>query len=166
MEIYILRHGLAGEASEWAPKPDWQRPLTEEGRKKIKKIAKFLKRADVDFDRILTSPYLRAKQTAEIVAKSLKLEKKLSLRQTLASEASPKSFAHALGRQGCYWRSVLVVGHEPFLSQLISLWVAGNTDAISVTLKKGGLCKLSVRKPQAGRCATLEWLVPPKVLLQ
>ena len=57
--------------------------------------------------------------------------------------------------------SVLLVGHEPYLSGLISLLVSGNA-SFAVVMKKGGLCKLSTESLQPGRCATLEWLLTPK----
>ena len=116
---------------------------------------------ELSFDRILASPFVRAKQTAEIVAWIFHAPEKLSFSQELAVGGS----ARALIREIRHWepapQDVLLVGHEPSLSGLVSLLVAGDP-GLSMTLKKGGLCKLSTPSLRYGRCAALDWLLTPK----
>lgn len=161
MDLYIMRHGIA--AARGAPDlaTDRQRSLTEEGRTKLRKITRAMKAMELSFDLILSSPYLRAKQTAEIVAGELKARKRLELADELAPGTSPKLFLERLRRSQMLPESVLVVGHEPHLSSLISLLLSGSP-TLQIELKKGGLCKLAVPALKTERRATLEWLLTPK----
>jgi phosphohistidine phosphatase len=161
MNLYILRHGLAvePEASEYSK--DSERPLTPKGERKLWKIAQALEEQKIAFDWILSSPYVRARQTAEIVAEALNIHKKLEISETLTPAGSTKKLIEMINRREPPPEDVLLVGHEPYLSQLISLLIAGNNE-IRVTMKKGGLCKLSTESLEHGRCASLEWLLAPK----
>ena len=163
MDLYILRHAIAEERSPSLPGGDSQRRLTPEGARKMRRIAKGMKALDLEFDLILSSPYLRARETAEIVAKTFRCARKLDLTPALAPDGNPKELMTELlkERRGC--KRVLLVGHEPYLSSLISLLLSGHTD-ISVTLKKGGLCCLTLGSLHYGRCAKLEWLLTPNQL--
>ena len=116
---------------------------------------------ELSFDLILSSPYLRARQTAEIVAEVLKARKKLELSEFLTPGGSTKKLVELLRHRHPPPESVLLVGHEPYLSGLISLLVSGR-ESIAVTMKKGGLCMLSTEELAHGRCAGLEWLLTPK----
>lgn len=159
-ELFILRHAIAEERSPSLPGGDSQRRLTNEGARKMCRIAKGMKALDLKFDLILSSPYLRAKETAEIVAKAYSKTKLLKLTPLLAPDGNPRDLIEELMRvhPGC--KRVLLVGHEPYLSSLVSLLLSGST-SLSITLKKGGLCGLTVSKLHYGRCATLEWLMTP-----
>ena len=161
MNLYILRHAIAEEHSP--SKPDSQRRLTGDGARKMRKVAKGIKALDLKLDLILSSPYLRAKETAEIAAKTLDCKKKLHLTPTLASSGNPRELIEELKRKHPKAKEVMLVGHEPYLSNLISLLLSGQTD-ISIQFKKAGLCHLSVSSLQYGRCATLEWLLTPSQL--
>jgi phosphohistidine phosphatase len=160
MDLYILRHAIAEERANPTPGGDSQRRLTPEGKTKMRQVAKGMKALDLEFDLILSSPFVRAKETAEIVAEVFKLTDSLKFTPFLASDGNPKNLLDEL--KGHYHRrkSVLLVGHESYLSRLISLLISGDT-AISILLKKGGLCKLSCSSLHYGRCATLEWLLAP-----
>jgi phosphohistidine phosphatase len=158
MDLYILRHGIAEEPR--ATGGDAARRLTPEGIKKTRQAAKGMLAMDLNFDLVLASPFLRAKETAEIVAKIFKLEKHLAFSKHLAPDGNPKELLDELKREFKKHESILLVGHEPFLSRLISLLISGDT-AVPITLKKGGLCKLTTRSLHYGRCATLEWLLTP-----
>lgn len=118
---------------------------------------------ELSFDWILSSPYLRARQTAEIVAECLDLRKKLELCEALTPDGSTKKLLQHIEQRQPRPEDLLLVGHEPHLSQLISLLISGDTD-IAVTMKKGGLCKLAIESLQHGQCATLEWLLGPRQL--
>jgi phosphohistidine phosphatase len=160
MNLYILRHGLAEELDPRRFAKDSDRPLTTKGERKMWKIAQAIEALGVSFDLILFSPYVRARQTAEIVADALGLRKRLEASETLTPAGSVKGLLASLKERGpC--EDVLLVGHEPYLSELISLLTSGKTD-LPVVMKKGGLCKLSTNSLEHGRCASLEWLLTPK----
>jgi len=161
MDLYILRHAIAEDKA--SAKPDSQRRLTAEGEEKMRRIAEGMKSLDLEFDLILSSPYLRAKQTAEIVAGIFNLGSCLEMSDDLIPSGNPKNLIEALNNRYSDRESIVLVGHEPYLSSLISLLLSGGTN-IAITLKKGGLCKLAVEHLKYGRCASLEWLLTPRHL--
>ena len=161
MNLYILRHGIAVEPGTPGYEKDADRPLTPEGERKLLHIAEAMEALDLTFDLILSSPYLRARQTAEIIAEALKAPKKLELSDSLVPGGSTKKLVELLTHLQPAPESVLLVGHEPYLSGLISLLASGET-TLAVVMKKGGLCKLSTESLTHGRCAALEWLLTPK----
>lgn len=155
-------HAIAAESDENTE--DSQRALTEKGQMKLTKIASNLENLDVKFDLILTSPYLRTRQTASVVADALKLKKKCVIE---SENLSPLGFADKLVEEINTVEPVenlLLIGHEPFLSQLIGVLVVGDA-SLRINLKKAGLCKLSTEQLTYGRCATLEWLLTPAQLV-
>lgn len=164
MNLYILRHGLAAEPGTPGLASDRQRPLTAKGEKRMRKIARAMKAMELSFDLILSSPLLRAQQTAEIVAEEFKAHKRLELAEALAAEASPKALLEQLDRRHYLPENILLIGHEPFLSSLVSLLLAGRP-AVHVELKKGGLGKLALTSLKPGRHATLEWLLTPRQMV-
>ncbi len=161
MKLYILRHGIAVEPGTPGYDTDAERPLIPEGERKLGQIADAMEALELSFDLILSSPYLRARQTGEIIAEALKAHKKLELSDSLTPGGSTKKLVELLNRLQPSPESVLLVGHEPYLSGLISLLVSGKAGS-AVVMKKGGLCKLSTESLQHGRCAALEWLLTPK----
>ena len=161
MNLYILRHGIAVEPGTRGYETDADRPLTPEGERKLWQIAEAMGALELSFDLILSSPYLRARQTAEIVAEALKARKRLELSDSLTPDGSTKKLVDLLNRLQPPPDDVLLVGHEPYLSGLISLLLAGDTTS-AVVMKKGGLCRLSTESLKHGRCASLEWLLTPK----
>lgn len=163
MELYLLRHGIAAEKGTAEFARDSERPLTAEGTQKIHRIAKAMKELDLSFDLILSSPFLRAKQTAEIVAGVFGLEKALRFSSSLAVGGDPAMLVKEI--KSASLQKVLLVGHEPYLSTLISVLISGH-DGLDIVMKKGGLCKLSVDSLRLAKCATLEWLLGPRQLLK
>jgi phosphohistidine phosphatase len=161
MNLYLLRHGLAVEPGAPDYPKDSDRPLTPKGERKLGKIAEAMESLELSFDWILSSPYVRARQTAEIVAEAFALSKKLEMTETLTPAGSTKKLIEMIRHRHPEPENVLLVGHEPFLSQLISLLVSGNNE-LAVTMKKGGLCMLSAEMVEHGRCASFEWLLTPK----
>ena len=117
--------------------------------------------ANFEFTRVVSSPLLRARQTAEIVAGELKLKKRLQFTDTLACGGNPKNLVGLLAGLESAPKNVLLVGHEPYLSRLISLLVTGGADAAAIEMKKGGLCKLEADSLHAGSCSRLIWLLTP-----
>lgn len=160
MELYILRHGIAVDPGTPGYE-DSERPLTPKGEGKLKQSARAMKALELSFDRILSSPYVRTRQTAEIVAKAFDAARKLDFSDSLAPNGSSKKLLEVLDEMDPQANSVLLVGHEPYLSGLISLLVSGDS-SLSIVMKKGGLCKLTVESLKAGRCAELEWLLTPR----
>jgi phosphohistidine phosphatase len=161
MNFYILRHGIAVEHGARGYANDSERPLTPKGRQRMRAIARAMIAMELRFDLILSSPYVRARQTAEIVADKFKARDLLQNSPHLASDGDPKKLTAELNRRKPAPENVLLAGHEPYLSELISTLVFGQSGP-SMLLKKGGLCKLSVESLKHGRCATLEWLLTPR----
>ena len=157
MNLYVLRHAIAEVRGPRWP-DDTKRPLTQEGEKKMFKVAEGMLCLKLKLDAIVSSPFERAKRTAEIVCEIL--EEKLQLSEYLKSDSDPKLLIQELNSRYQSKDNILIVGHEPDLSQLVSLLCGGATE-FSLTLKKGGLCKLSVSKLKAQKCASLEWVLTP-----
>lgn len=161
MDLYLLRHGIAADLDARSFPHDADRPLTLEGERKVKQIAEAMAALELSFDLILSSPYLRARQTAEIVAEHLKARKRLELCDCLTPSGTTKKLVELLNHHQPCPESVLLVGHEPYMSGLISLLVSGR-EVFTVVMKKGGLCKLTADPLKHGRCAALRWLLTPK----
>lgn len=161
MKLYLLRHGDAGDPGDHRYSSDAVRPLTVKGIKRTRQLANGLRLMDITFEVIFSSPLVRARQTAEIVARSLKLEKQLRITTHLAPEGAFVDLLALIEHARPQATAILVVGHEPYLSRLISLLCTGGA-SLGVTLKKGGLCRLELETVKAGRCAMLEWLLTPR----
>lgn len=161
MNLFLLRHGIAVEPGEAAS--DAARTLTAEGKKKMKHIARGMKALELSFDLILSSPYARARETAEIVAREFGILPVLEFSPRLEVGGDPAALLEEIASRGGDISDVLLVGHEPQLSRLISHLLSGNS-GLSVTMKKGGLCKLDVSRLRFARSASLEWLLTPSQL--
>jgi len=130
----------------------------------MRQIARGLKELGAKIDLILTSPYLRAADTARTLRKKLDLEKdKLVMMDNLSPVGDPDRLMKEINEKYGTAENIALVGHEPGLSRLISVLISGDP-TIPITLKKGGVCQLSVEKLEYGRCATLEWLLAPAQL--
>jgi phosphohistidine phosphatase len=162
MNLYMLRHGIAVDKPKWKGS-DSDRPLTKEGIRKMKKGAKGIRRLGVHFDWILTSPFRRAYDTAKIVAKELKLKKRLKITQMLATDGDPKALVRHLGRHFRSWESVLIVGHEPYLGRLAGVLVTGR-EGSGLEHDKGGISKLTTDSLAYDQSAHLEWFLSAKIL--
>ena len=165
MKLYILRHAIAEDRDENLYPDDSLRHLTEKGEKKMVKIAEHLKNMDIQLDVILTSPYVRAFETAKIVAKTFGIKKN---QLVLSDHLIPSGFAKDLIaeiNENFQVENLMLVGHEPYLSDLVAMLMAGDP-SISITMKKGGLCCLSIDNLGYDKCATLEWLMTPAQLIK
>ena len=161
MELVFLRHGLAVDREEWKGE-DEARPLTAEGVERTKEVVRGLRALKVCPDVILSSPLLRARQTAEIAKKGLSSGAKVELADELTPSAAPDGLIARLADL-TEKPVVLCVGHEPHLSTTISAMVSGKT-AASFEVKKAGACCIRFTGiPKAG-AGTLLWLLPPKIL--
>jgi phosphohistidine phosphatase len=159
MDLYILRHGIAEDVS--ASGADRDRVLTVEGRRKTHESGKALRGLGIEFDRVLSSPFARAWQTAEIIVEELGCTRLLTRCEALSSGAPLKNLLDELTKITC--SSLLIVGHEPDLSRLISVLLCGSA-GLAITMKKGGLAKLRFATDIDAGHAQLEWLLAPKHL--
>ena len=163
MKLCIVRHAIAMDREEFRSEDDSQRPLTDQGRKKMKKIARGLHQL-IDLDMILSSPYVRARDTAAILADEFKMKDKLAFTENLVP---PGNFDHLISEINDAYNvgSLALVGHEPTLSQFIGLLATGNPD-LAITMKKGGVCCLSTDGLGHGSRATIEWLFTPAIMVE
>ena len=164
MNIYIIRHAIAVDRGTPEYEDDSQRPLTDKGKKKMRQIARGLLALGVDFDLILSSPYVRAKETAEILAEVLKTKTAVAFSENLIPMGDPDLLIAEMNEKYNV-NSIALVGHEPHLSTLISLLVSENA-SLDMTLKKGGVCRLSADDLHHNRKAALEWLLTPGILVE
>ena len=162
MKIYLIRHSNAVDPGTPDYEDDSQRPLTDKGREKTKKIAVALKKLGIVPDLILSSPYVRAAQTAEILAKSIKHKGKVIFSDSLVPMGNADAIVTEINEKYTVDELVLV-GHEPCLSGLMGTLVCENPE-IALNLKNGGLCCLSTDDLRVERKAALEWLLTPKIL--
>lgn len=139
MDILLVRHGQAGKADPKTHPDDDLRPLTAKGRKLFKRAAKGLRSLGLKPGKILASPAERTWTTAELLADGLRLK---GMRITKAPElhhaVSPAKALEKLSRMRLP-ASLAMVGHEPWLSEFLSLLIAGDTRA-GIELDKGGAC--------------------------
>ncbi|MDB5040604.1 MAG: phosphohistidine phosphatase, SixA [Candidatus Eremiobacteraeota bacterium] len=158
MKLYFLRHGEAGDPAQWEGN-DAERPLTDDGRRRMALEARTMRRLELGVDRVITSPLLRARQTAEIVAVELKRKDRVVTDSRLGPDFGPERLAEIL-RDNQDVHDLMLVGHEPSMSATIGRLIGGGR----VELKKGGLARTDVPNP-AQLSGELEWLLPPRALL-
>jgi phosphohistidine phosphatase len=167
VNLYILRHAIAahpGDPGMAADLSDFDRPLTTEGRRKLRRSVAGMKANGVRFDHVVTSPLIRAAQTAGIVVKAMSLPKEaLVVSAHLAPGGDRRELIREVNELASVAENIVLVGHEPDLGKLVGLLCSGST-AASIKLKKGGLAKLESGRLRHGRCATLAWLLSPKQL--
>jgi phosphohistidine phosphatase len=161
MILYIVRHGIAVDRADPKSPPEPERPLTAKGVQKTRAAALGLKEFGVKPDVLVTSPYVRAAQTAEIFAEALAFPtSKIRVTDALKPPANPAEFVKELSRAKA--KEVMCFGHAPHLDQLISQLVGAR--GVFTELKKAGVAALEHRGTQSAW--HLLWIVPPKVLRQ
>ena len=156
MEIWLLRHAAAEDRASSGRDAD--RTLTEDGHKRARGVARGLAALEPGIELILTSPYWRARQTAEPVAQALKLTGEMRETHALEPDSDPAEILEEIRSEGV--DSVLLVGHEPHLGALLGRLIAG-APGLEVPMKKAAVARLSWTGSGA---ATLRALLPPKVL--
>lgn len=157
MKLYFLRHGLAGERSEWKS-DDAKRPLTGEGKEKMERAATTIAHWGLDPDLIISSPYDRAYQTAEILARKLEMPDKLLKDDRLVPGFGVDQLAILVAAYPKATALVLV-GHEPDFSETISRLIGGGR----IVVKKGALACVDLPDPKTLK-GELLWLVAPKLM--
>lgn len=161
-QLYIMRHGLAAAAGTAEYSEDAKRPLTPEGKKKVLEISKGLKRLDVSLDWVVSSPLVRAVETAEIVAATLLTEGQLGNSDTLSPGGSPEALITHLAKHP-HRRRVLVVGHEPDLSGLAARLIGAGRQ-VNLAFKKGGCCLIQFEEFPPRTPGQLAWWLTPRLL--
>jgi len=162
MKLYLLRHGDAAEHGDPRYEED-ERPLTTKGIQRTKQLAHVLREMEISFDAILSSPLTRARETAEIVARGLKLQGDVQFSEDLKPSGNMEELVHQVNTIRPAPKSVALVGHEPYLSGFISLLCTGGP-GLPMVFKKGALCRLEMEVLSCGKCAALDWLLQPRVI--
>lgn len=164
MNLYFMRHGIALPTEDSATPSDHERPLSSKGTKRTRRAAKGIRRLGLSFDVVLTSPLVRARQTAEIVCAALTDEIPIVELPTLAPECPVDALMADLGSYRDR-ANLLLVGHEPSLSKILSHLLHGKGGLpLGVGLKKGTLCRIQLDTFPPTGPATLGWLLTPKQL--
>jgi phosphohistidine phosphatase len=165
LKLYLLRHAIAVDRETSKYTDDSKRPLTTEGKTKMKANAQGIKSLGISFDLILSSPYIRAKETAHIILDVLKIDKSsLVLTKELIPDAAFERLVREINAYAKKHSNIVLVGHEPHLSGLISFLLTGSKEPININFKKGGLALLTVENLYSAGGATLEWILAPSQL--
>jgi phosphohistidine phosphatase len=158
-ELYFIRHGLAEERGDAWP-DDNKRPLTDDGLSRLRKAARGLARVGVAIDVVLTSPLVRARQTAEIVAAGLETRPSIVTIDSLAPAGSYAAVIQDLEKHARKCR-IALVGHEPMMGELAARLIGSRHP---IEFKKGGVARIDVDDlPPAGP-GELRWMLTPKIL--
>ena len=155
MLLHLLRHADAGDPEAWTG-PDAVRPLSEKGRKQSKRLGDHLASIGVRLDAVITSPKVRAEQTADITASRLDVDVTVDTR--LAGPFDLETVDAILTDAGDPER-VILVGHDPDFSETLSTLCGPRLE-----MKKGAIARIEVDRPLRPGQGTLRWLIPPDAL--
>jgi phosphohistidine phosphatase len=160
MNLYILRHASAGLKRN-NPLLDLKRPLDKEGKTHCLQLAHVLNAMKITFDLVVSSPLKRSLQTAQLVGTETGFEQKILISNCLAPTANFAQFQRLLRECGAY-ENVLVVGHNPNITQFLSQLLSGPTETpiVNVRLRKGSLARVSMLRGPA----VLQTLLDPRVV--
>jgi phosphohistidine phosphatase len=154
MDLYLFRHGEAeprGPAVEEA-----RRALTDKGRRDVSRVAERARKAKVQPSIIVTSPYTRARQTAEIAAKSLPAEI-VESRHLRPSGDPAKLWLELAPHAG---KAVLLAGHEPHMSKLVQYLLCAD---LKIDFKKGALVRIMASDPPSEPKGIFKWMITPRL---
>src|SRR5688572_13050207 len=158
-EIYLVRHAIAADRGEDWPDDD-KRPLTTRRVARFKESVEGMRKLGVEIDEIFTSPLIRAKQTAELMAAGLPGKPTVRTLDALAPGHTPGSVMAQLAR-AAKRRRIALVGHEPDLGELAAHLIGAGR---ALPFKKGGACRIDVESLTSRRPGALSWFVQPKLL--
>lgn len=163
MRLYLVRHGQAMEGLRGGITRDSERPLTDEGKEEMKVIAKALTKLNLKPDLILSSPLVRARQTAEYIAEAFSLPVKLtdSLAPAVSASQLYKSIAKHTAESGA--NEVFLVGHEPDMGMLLGTLIWAGPE-FQMPFKKAGIARIDVSDMPPSGPGTLKWYVTPKII--
>jgi len=156
VSLHLLRHADAGDPEKWQG-DDGDRPLSEKGVRQAERLGRHLKSAEFEPDAIISSPKVRALQTAEIVGQALGVSATVDDR--LAGSLNPAAVAALLRDAGGPSKPV-IVGHDPDFSELL----AELTGAPNLTMKKGAIARVDLPRGVRSGEGALRWLLPPDLL--
>jgi phosphohistidine phosphatase len=139
---------------------DSKRPLTSTGIARLKQEAKGLERLGVVFDQIISSPLTRTKQTADILAESMKSKPPVALVDALAPAGTPSSVIQELAKYSKK-SSIALVGHEPNVGELAAKLIGARAP---IEFKKGAICRIDFEQLPPKGIGQLRWFLPPRVL--
>ncbi|HEY7024219.1 MAG TPA: phosphohistidine phosphatase SixA [Candidatus Limnocylindrales bacterium] len=154
-ELYLLRHAHAGDSSKWTG-PDSERPLSQKGKRQAERLGSFLAERGFAPDSIITSPKLRARQTADLFADAIGIA--VAVDDRLGGPLDVDDVNDIVERAG--GTSVVLVGHDPSFSDL----AAQLTGTEYLPMKKGALVRIDVSLPLAANGGVLRWLLPPELV--
>ena len=158
-QLYLIRHGVAEERGEAWP-DDSKRPLTDRGITRLRKSARALVRLGIEFDVVLTSPLVRTRQTAEVVAAAFDARPHVVNAESLAPGGSQAAVFAELEKHARRPR-IAIVGHEPGIGELAARLIGARR---AIEFKKGAICRIDVDQiPPAGP-GELRWFVTPRIL--
>lgn len=160
IELYLVRHAIAAERGPRFP-DDGLRPLTPLGRKRFREAVLGLAAFDVTIDLVLTSPLVRARETALLLADGLRPRPSVQNLDALAPGGKPAAVVEAVARHAKRHRRLALVGHEPDLGELAARLLGARG---LVEFKKGAVCAIDVDGAMPGGPGTLRWLLPPRAL--
>jgi phosphohistidine phosphatase len=158
-ELYLVRHAIAADRGEDWPDDD-KRPLTARGVARFKDAVGGLAKLDVAVDEIFTSPLVRARQTADLLAEGLPGKPTVKVLDALSPGHAPGAVLAQLARTARR-RRIALVGHEPALGELAAHLIGAGR---ALEFKKGGVCRIDVESLTSRRAGALNWFVTPKVL--
>jgi phosphohistidine phosphatase len=162
MELFILRHGEAGQRSSLAT--DQTRPLTSAGKVEIFEIAKALKTIGLKFDLVVTSPLKRAYDTAIIVSDIFNIGNRVQVWKELAPEGQRTEVYRKISQLREEY-VVLIVGHQPLLGEMANDMIhKAKSSPCSLILKKGGLVRVRLLTKSNVPRGELRWLITPRIL--
>jgi phosphohistidine phosphatase len=157
--VYLVRHGIAAERSDERP-DDSKRPLTPKGMARMREIARGLRALDPAIDVVLTSPFARAKQTADLLVDGLKPAPALHVIGALSPGVGAAAVVEAL-QQYRKATAVALVGHEPDLGELAAWFLGANAPP---AFKKGGIARIDLPRAHGQGSGELVWFATPKML--
>jgi phosphohistidine phosphatase len=158
-ELYLVRHGIAEERGDAWP-DDSKRPLTEDGMSRFRKSARGLSRLGVSLDVILTSPLVRARQTADILGAVFEQRPHIVAVESLIPGGSHQALLTDLEKHSRRTR-IALVGHEPGIGELAAR-LAGSRHPFE--FKKGAICRIDVDSLPPGGPGKLRWFITPRIL--
>jgi phosphohistidine phosphatase len=158
-EIYLVRHAIAAERGDDWP-DDSKRPLTERGISRFRDAVGGLKGLDASIDEIFTSPLVRAKQTADLLAAGIEGRPSVKILDVLAPGHSPATVMSHLAKAARHTR-IALVGHEPDLGELAAHLIGARRP---LPFRKGGICRIDIAGLSSKAAGTLSWFVTPKIL--
>ena len=159
LELYLVRHAIAAERGPDFPDDD-KRPLTSEGEDSFRRAADGLVQLGVALDVILTSPLVRTRQTADILAKALPDRPPVVMVDALAPSGSTAAVFQAIAKHQRK-PSMALVGHEPNIGELAARLIAAKS---AIPFKKGAVCRIDLDDLPPKGCGELRWFLPPRIL--